>query len=126
MGLAEIIENLPAGLFIAKDAAYIVTKHLLIPFIGSQHQDHVKDTFNFVLSQLHIRIENTFGLLMTKWCILQKPLEYSLKVNADILQICALLHNFVIDNKDDNFTAEKSLDNRNLPLAGDTYLWWNC
>jgi hypothetical protein len=42
-GLAAIIEMLPAGLFVAADAAYIVTEHILIPFTGSQHQD----AFNF-------------------------------------------------------------------------------
>ena len=31
-GLVEIIENLPAGLFIAADTAYVVTEHDLIPF----------------------------------------------------------------------------------------------
>jgi hypothetical protein len=69
-GLAEIIEHLPSGLFIAADAAYIVTEHILIPFIGSQRQARVKDAFNFFLSQLRIRVENAFGLLTTKWRIL--------------------------------------------------------
>jgi hypothetical protein len=61
-GLAEIIEILPAGLFIAADAAYIIiiTAHILIPFTLSQQcQDQVKDAFDFFLRQLHIRIENT-------------------------------------------------------------------
>jgi hypothetical protein len=124
-GLAEIIENLPAGLFIAADAAYVVTEHILVPFTGSQRHDCVKDTYNFFLSQLRIRIENAFGLLTTKWRILRKPLECSLKVNADILQICALLHNFVIDNKDDDdFTADNSLDGPNIRAMSESPLGW--
>jgi hypothetical protein len=123
-GLAEIIENLPAGLFIAADAAYIVTEHILIPFTGSQRQDCVKDTFNFFLSQLRIRIENTFGLLTTKWRVLRKPLECSLKVNADILQICALLHKFVINNKDNDFISDISLDGPNIRVMSESPLGW--
>jgi hypothetical protein len=123
-GLAEIIENLPAGLSIAADAAYIVTEHILILFTGSQRQDHVKDTFNFFLSQLCIRIANVFGLLTTKWRVLRKPLECSLKVNTDILQIFALLHNFVIDNKDDDFIAGTSLDGPNIRVMSESPLGW--
>ena len=65
-GLAAIFELLPLGLFIAADAACVVTEHILIPFIGSHREDRVKDAFNFFLSQLRIRIENAFGLLTTK------------------------------------------------------------
>jgi hypothetical protein len=123
-GLAEIIENLPAGLFIAADAAYVVTEHVLIPFTGSQRQDRVKDTFNFFLSQLRIRIENAFGLLTTKWRILRKPLECSLKTNADILQICALLHNYVIDNKEDDSATDTSLEGPNIRAMSESPLGW--
>jgi hypothetical protein len=122
--LAEIIENLPAGLFIAADAAYVVTEHVLIPFTGSQRQDRVKDTFNFFLSQLRIRIENAFGLLTTKWKILRKPLECSLKTNADILQICALLHNYVIDNKEDDSATDTSLEGPNIRAMSESPLGW--
>jgi hypothetical protein len=114
----------PAGLFIAANAAYIVTEHILIPFTGSQRQDRVKDTFNFFLSQLRIRIENAFGFLTTKWRVLRKPLEGSLKVNTDILQICALLYNFVIDNKDDDFIADTSLDGPNIRVMSESPLSW--
>jgi hypothetical protein len=87
--LAEITEMLPTLLFVAADAAYIITKHIPIPFTGSQCQDQVKDAFHgFLKSQLQNRIENAFGcLLTTKWRILQWPLECSLKVNADILNM---------------------------------------
>jgi hypothetical protein len=127
-GLVAIVENLPAGLFIAADAAYIVTEHVLIPFTGSQRQDRVKDTFNFFLSQLRIRIENAFGLLTTKWRILRKPLECSLKVNVNILEICALLHNYVIDCKahddDDNSPGDKSLDGPKIRSMLESPLGW--
>jgi hypothetical protein len=124
-GLEAIIEGLPLGLYIAADAAYIVTEHVLIPFIGSQRQDRTKDAFNFFLSQLRIRIENAFGLLTTKWRILRRPLECSLKTNALILEICARLHNFVIDNKEDDFSDEDwTLDGPIIGAMADSPLGW--
>jgi hypothetical protein len=112
-------------LFIAADAAYIVTEHVLIPFVGSQRQDRTKDAFNFFLSQLRIRIENSFGLLTTKWRILRRPLECSLKTNALILEVCARLHNFVLDNKEDAVLDEDwNLDGPIISTMADSPLGW--
>ncbi len=71
-GLHDIIDKLPSGLYVAGDAAYVLTEHLLVPFTGSCRQDPDRDSYNFYLSQLRIRIEMTFGLLTTKWRCLRK------------------------------------------------------
>ena len=48
-----------------------------------------------------------FGLLCTKWEILQKNLKCSLVKNSKIVEACARLHNFVINNdSDDNFDED--------------------
>ncbi|GLE07530.1 hypothetical protein PINS_up024263 [Pythium insidiosum] len=52
---------------------------MLTPYSAIDGIDHSKDTFNFFLSQLRIRIEQAFGLMVTKWRILKKPLEVKLK-----------------------------------------------
>jgi hypothetical protein len=46
-GLHKIIDTLPSGLYIAGDAAYVLTEHLLVPFTGSCRQDPDKDSYNF-------------------------------------------------------------------------------
>jgi hypothetical protein len=56
-----------------------------------------RDAFNFYLSQLRIRIEQAFGLMTMKWSILRNTLLTSLATASKILQVCARLHNFVID-----------------------------
>jgi hypothetical protein len=81
-GLHDIIDMLPSGLYVAGNAAYVLTKHLLVPFTGSCRQDPNKDSYNFYLSQLRIQIEMTFGLLTTKWRCLRKKLETSLENSA--------------------------------------------
>ena len=108
--LRDIVEGLTTGNFLVGDAAYTVTEHLLIPFIGSQRDNKKNDTFNFYLSQLRIRIEMAFGLLVNKFRILKQPLPYRLNKNSKIVMVCARLHNFIIDNdgskiQDDNNTG---------------------
>ena len=67
------------GKYVVSDNAYVCLEHLLTPFSGKQRNDAVKDSYNYYLSQLRIRIEQTFGYMMTKWCILQQPLPSKLK-----------------------------------------------
>jgi hypothetical protein len=66
-GLHERINEMLSGLYLAGDAAYMLTKHLLVPFTGSYRDDLDKDSYNFYLSQLRIQIEMSFGILTTKW-----------------------------------------------------------
>jgi hypothetical protein len=48
---------------------------LLIPNSEKDKSDINKDAFNFFLSQLKIRIEQSFGLLTKKWRVFKKNLE---------------------------------------------------
>ena len=51
----------------------MVTCALRLYFLGKK--DPEKDAFNLYLSQLRIRIEQTFGLITNKWRILRQPLQ---------------------------------------------------
>jgi len=73
-GLCEMIQKLPPKKFVVGDNAYICSETLLTPFSGVEKEDPAKDAFNFYLSQLRIRIEQTFGLMTQKWRILQQPI----------------------------------------------------
>ena len=97
-GLKRILENAQEGTYMLGDAAYPIMEKLLIPYTGSQREDPFKDSFNFYLSQLRIRIEMAFGLLVQKWRILNRKLEMSIENNVKVLRVCASLHNFVIDH----------------------------
>lgn len=57
---------------------------------------------SYVLSHLRIRIEMSLGLLTTKWQLLHQKTETSLKNIARILECCAGLHSFIIDNMGDD------------------------
>jgi hypothetical protein len=100
--LQQYVAGLPQGFYMAADNAYTLSDTLLIPYSGVDKLDPSKDVFNFYLSQLRIRIEQAFGLLVSKWRIFKKALEVKLFRVGHIVQACARLHNYCINNRDDN------------------------
>jgi hypothetical protein len=94
--LQEILEDFQCGTFIAGDAAHILTQHRLVPFAGSCKQDLDKDSYNFDLLQLRIRIEISFGLLTTKGRILWRKLGTTLKNSTTIIEAYARMHKAIM------------------------------
>jgi hypothetical protein len=92
-----MLDKLPLTYYVVADAAYAVSDKILVPFTGSQKRNLVQDAFNYFLSQLRIRIEQSFGLLVGKWRILRKPLECDLCNSSTIILACCRLHNYVIE-----------------------------
>jgi hypothetical protein len=97
--LGSLIEGLP-GLFCAiGDCAYTPTEHL-VAITGSDMARISKyDNFNFFASQLRIRIEMAFGLMVQKWGILSRPLLIKVKNVKRLMVAIARLHNFCIDER---------------------------
>jgi hypothetical protein len=95
--LPIVVEALERGLYVVGDNAYVSTNKLLTPFTGVQVAgDLYKDSFNFALSQLRIRVEMAFGLLVSKWGIFDRPLSTKLERTTAIIKACMILHNFTI------------------------------
>jgi DDE superfamily endonuclease len=109
--LSEMIERLPYGYFVGGDNAYVNSEHLIVPFSG-RNVTPEQDTFNYYLSQLRVRIENTFALFVNRWGILWKPLKGKLTSHNRTILCLVKLHNFAIDNKvevpknDDKYCAQ--------------------
>jgi DDE superfamily endonuclease len=93
--LSEMIESLPYGYFVGGDNAYVNSEHLIVPFSGRNITPE-QDTFNYYLSQLCVRIENTFALFVNRWGILWKPLEGKLISHNRTILCLVKLHNFAI------------------------------
>ena len=121
LDLLDWLSELPTGrndsecYFILADAAYICNRKVLTPFKGPQKLVPQNDSYNFYLSQLRIRIEQSFGLLSNKWRILRTPLGSDIKRAVRILNCCARLHNFVIDRRpviddEDNFIEDDDME----------------
>ena len=56
--------------------------------------------FSDALRKARTKIENTFGILKVKWRCLNKlrGLHYEPVIAAQIVQACAVLHNFILRN----------------------------
>ena len=119
------IMALPMGMYLVGDAAYQVSDVMMVPFTGSHRDDPGKDAFNFFLSQLRIRIAMAFGLLQTKWGVLNKPLRGNLSTAAKILQTCARLHNFHLreDNTAGMDLSDDAILNEIRPRRGSRLGW---
>ena len=70
VGLKEVFDNLPLGLYGVADAAYTLSENIIIPFTGADRFDQVKDCLNYHLSQLRIWVEMAFVRLVNKFRIL--------------------------------------------------------
>jgi len=85
---------LAPGLCLFGDNAYVNTQYMATPFPGQNNHD--KDAYNFFHSQLRIRIECAFGMLVARWGILQKQIYSVNKVPALLICLCRL-HNFCLN-----------------------------
>jgi len=98
--LPKLVESLPRTRYVVGDNAYTPTEHVLVPFSGSEKDDHGKDSYNYYLSQMRFRIEMAFDRLVSKWGILKSPLNVALKNATRITYCCTILHNFCINEGD--------------------------
>ena len=94
------LDALPPGFFVAGDCAYTLTEHMITPYSGPQRYLAKCDNFNFFLSQLRIRIEMAYGLMVTKWSILHTPINTKLSNLKFLLDAICRLHNFCINNRE--------------------------
>jgi hypothetical protein len=84
--------------YVTADNAFPLSNELLIPFRRSQlNGDRYKDSYNYYLSQLRIRIEMAFGRLSGKFGLLRQKMKCSLETQSMALQAAAKLHNFIIN-----------------------------
>jgi hypothetical protein len=97
--LSKLIENLPEGYYCIGDNAYCNSEHLLVPHPGKNLTER-QDSYNFYISQLRVRIENAFALLVGRWGILWRPLRVPLRRQPNLIKCLCKLHNFCIDEKE--------------------------
>jgi len=95
--------NFPLGVYLVGDNAYIPTEGMLTPFTAADGMNERKDTFNFFVSQLRIRIEQAFGLMVTKWRIQKKALEVPLRHVPTVVHTIMRLHNFCINSRENGY-----------------------
>ena len=96
--LCKAVSRLPKGFHILGDAAYPISDQLLTPYPG-KNLPPGEDTFNFHLSQIRVKIEQSFGILVSQWGILWRPLRVQFAGRTDLIAALFHLHNFLRDEK---------------------------
>ena len=89
--------------------------HALNTYVVKPHKnvgDGSPDAHNFYHSKERIRIECTFGVLVHRWEILQKPMLRNLSLGKITTLICYLckLHNFSIIKKEEKYHEQTKID----------------
>ena len=86
------------------DNAYLNTPYMATPFtnVSGDANRAAEDSYNFYHSQLRIRVECCFGMLVQRWGILRMRMPHGLSIKKIIAMINALakLHNFCIGEID--------------------------
>lgn len=94
--------GLPIGYWIAGDAAYVCTESILVRFsvVQLQHSELGvwSDSYNFYEISLRVHVEQSFGVSVSRFGVLWRPLAFDLNRSSHIVYLCALLHNYIIDN----------------------------
>lgn len=99
--------NLASFVFIGNEA-FPLRNYLMRPFPKKQCQENEKTYYNYRLSRARMTIECEFGIASSKFIILLKVIETTVK-NADyIVKAICLLHNTIID-------LEKDISIHNVP-----------
>jgi DDE superfamily endonuclease len=95
--LSGLVDNLPIGKHVVGDNAYGCCENLLTPFQGQEKENALKDAYNYHLSLVRIKIEMTFGLMVTKWRILKSPLHIPVADIGELFLAITRLQNYCIN-----------------------------
>lgn len=95
------------------DSAYPCLDYLMIPFKDNGHLSTAQKHFNKRLSKSRVVIEQTFGLLITRF----RQLKFIYMRRTDLIPIvigaACILHNIWIDNQDEIIIEENGILNDN-------------
>jgi hypothetical protein len=97
--LGKLVENLPMGYVAIGDAAYTASEQLAPIYYGRLGKIARYSNYNYYASQCRIRIEMAFGLLKTKWLILNSPVRSPVGKLKLLVRALARLHNFCINER---------------------------
>ncbi|XP_023315653.1 protein ALP1-like [Trichogramma pretiosum] len=101
LNIPEELNNFPnstmkSPYYFVGDAAFGLNNNMMRSFPG-RHLEEGKKIFNYRLSRARRCIENSFGILKTRWKVLGgKPLPFSPDDVTNIATACVCLHNFLM------------------------------
>jgi hypothetical protein len=89
--------GLPFPFYLVGDDAYGCRNWIVTPF-PSGGLTRSKSDFNFYQSKTRITIKRSFGVLVSRWGIIRRPLSCSVRHGVSLVRCCMRLHNTCIDD----------------------------
>nr|XP_021203270.2 putative nuclease HARBI1 [Bombyx mori] len=93
--LEERSLNAPEGMVLLGDHAFPLTEYLMTPYSRRLDLSNKQKIFNYRLSRARRTIENTFGVLVSKFRIFEKPIPVLPETVDKIIKTCCVLHNWL-------------------------------
>ena len=95
--------------FLVGDDAFRMTPHLLKPFPGAR-LTRKQAIFNYRLSRCRRVVENTFGIMTTRFRVFRRAIEVSPDFVTDIVLACCVLHNFLRKEGSAQYITQAAVD----------------
>jgi hypothetical protein len=122
---SELFDRCEAGVMkngkvLFGDNAYLNTQYMATPYtnVSGNEEQVTKDDYNFFHSQLRIRVECCFGMLVQRWGILRMALHHSISIPriVALVNCLARLHNFCISETERLGTYRRINLRQRLPI----------
>lgn len=101
--------DITAPFFFVGDEAFPLRCNLMRPYPG-QYLDVRKRIFNYRLSRARRVIENTFGILASRWRIFRQPITCSIETVNCIIMAAVSLHNFLRCEQSQHYCPSNLVD----------------
>lgn len=94
--------DVPFPHVIVADEIFPLNTYLMRPYARRNRLTDEQRVFNYRFSRARLCIENTFGILVSRWHILHKRLCSSVANAEKIFKALVCLHNFIISSNNGN------------------------
>lgn len=114
MGVPEpeklTVDGMALPYVLVGDEAFQLTNYLLRPYPGKIGLNQDKNIFNYHLSRARRTIENTFGIMVSQWRIMKKPMQGTVENIVSTVQAIVCLHNWLRKQDKDNSYIPANID----------------
>ncbi|XP_069611000.1 uncharacterized protein [Ranitomeya imitator] len=100
----------PMPFVMVGDEAFQMCENLLKPY-SSRDLNHTKRIYNYRLTRARRTVECTFGILVSKWCILGTAINLKMETVDEVVKACVVLHNYIMAKERPNIELDEPVAN---------------